>query len=224
MGPVVEGVVAGAEGAQTAVRALNGALSTGWARSVARIGTVCGVLSRRAAALSLGTLLVAGCSGGSDPTPSTLPTLTSTPSPTVTLAPVPPAATALTPQGADAFARFFYTQLNIAFKTSNAAMVAQLSDAGCTTCKIYEKGLRESLAAGKFFNGDTFKVIAVAAAPPDAAGSSVDVVGQIPARDIVNAQGTPLKHITADGRFHFVLQLKRVADRWVVAEISGENK
>ena len=178
------------------------------------------MLSRRAAALSLGTLLVAGCSGGSDPAPSTLPTLTSTPSPTVTLAPVPPAATALTPQGADAFVRYFFDQMNVAFRTSNASLIDALSTPACITCNNYEKALTEASKAGHFLNGDSFKISAVAAAPPEVDHSAVDVIGSLPARDVVDAQGKVSEHIAATSRFYFIVTVKRRANMWTVSDIA----
>ncbi len=145
------------------------------------------VFSRNVAAVAVGLMVVSGCSGGSDPGPSTLPTLSPTPSATVTVAPVPPAATALTPQGADAFVRYFFDQMNIAFRTSNASLIDALSTPACITCNNYERALTAADKAGHFLSGPTFAVTAVAAASPNGKGTTVDVVGKIPARDSIDS-------------------------------------
>jgi hypothetical protein len=68
--------------------------------------------------LALVAALVAGCSGGSGDKPSSLPTLTGPP-PSASPAAVPEAAKAKTALGADAFVRFYFEQLNVAFRTSS---------------------------------------------------------------------------------------------------------
>ena len=193
-------------------------VSTGWARGRDGIGTVEAMLPRMSAALALSLLTLSGCSGGDTP-PSTLPTLSTTSSSVPTASAVPSAATANTPQGADAFARYFFDQLNLAFRTSNAELIAALSTDDCTGCATYRQGLVDARAAGEFFNGDTFLVTAVAASPSDVKGTAVDVIGTLPARDSVDGQGRVIKRIGDHGRFHFVLQLRRRTGVWAVVEI-----
>ena len=181
------------------------------------------MLSRPAATLAVGALLLSGCSGGSDPGPSTLPTLSSTPTPTATLAPIPPAATALTPQGADAFVRYFFDQMNVAFRTSNASLIDALSTPACTTCNNYEKALEAAKQKGHFLSGPSFAITAVAASPPDARGSTADVIGKIPARDSVDAAGKVLAHLGAQPRFYFLVTVIRRDGSWVVDDIARGN-
>jgi hypothetical protein len=183
-----------------------------------------GVLSRSAAALSLGVLLLSGCSGGSEPGPSTLPTLSPTPTPSATLAPIPPAATALTPQGADAFVRYFFDQMNIAFRTSNASLIGSLSTPACFTCQNYVVSLRDRKRNGQFYVADTFAVTDVAAAPPEGTRTSVDVIGTLPARNSVDAQGRILEHFPAKARFYFVAKLERASNAWTVVDLSNGDR
>ena len=87
------------------------------------------------------TLVVAGCSGSTSDQPKVLPpVVTPSASPsvasTVSAGPVavPSAAAAATPQGAAAFVRFFYGELNGAFQDGNSKRIRVLSDPGCATC------------------------------------------------------------------------------------------
>lgn len=182
------------------------------------------MLSRTAAALTLGGLLLSGCSGGADAKPSVLPTLSPTPSATPTLDPVPPAATALTPQGADAFARYFFAQMNIAFRTSNASLIEALSTPACFTCHNYVASLQDRKRNGEFYDADTFAISDVAAAPPEGTHTTVDVVGTLPARNSVDAQGRIIERLPAKARFYFVAKLERAKNAWVVVDLSNGDR
>lgn len=199
---------------------MRSAFSTGWARTRLDIGTVERVLSRNVAVVGLWAALLSACSSGSDPAPVTLPSLTATPTPIVTLEPVPPAATALTPQGAEAFVRYFFDQMNEAFRTSNASLIDALSTPDCITCNNYESALMASKKAGNFLSGPSFALTAVAATPPDGKGSVADVIGRLPARDVVDARGKIVQRLPAKARFYFVVTVKPRGGAWVVTDIA----
>lgn len=163
-------------------------------------------------------LLASGCSGG-DAKPTTLPSLSATPSVTASPATVPTAAKAQTPQGADAFVRFFFKQLNVAFSSSEPSIIGAYSNGECTTCDTYEKAVAAARNDGHFLRGDSFVVSEVAAAPLQSLGTLVEVFGAIPARQLVDGNGKFLQTLTADGDFHFTVAVKRTSDGWLVSGI-----
>lgn len=160
-------------------------------------------------------LLTTACSDNKKP--QTLPSLT--PTPTATAAPVaiPSAATPATAQGADAFVRFFFTQLNAAFSDSNAGLLSGLIDPACGTCANYVRALRADPA--QVIQGPSFSVATVAAAPVESGGSYVEVVGTIPARKLVDRAGRVIRELPAEGRFHFTVAALRTSNGWVVRAI-----
>ena len=94
-------------------------------------------------------LTVAGCSGSGSDQPKVLPpvpsaTVAVTATPTTTAAPVvvPSAAVPATPQGAAAFVRFFYGELNGAFQDGHDERIRRLSDRLCATCNNYANAVR----------------------------------------------------------------------------------
>jgi hypothetical protein len=81
------------------------------------------------------------CSGGGDgqgaSAPATLPPITP-PSPTAPPTPIldlPTEAAAATPQGAEAFVRFFYTQVQRAYAEQDSRLLKPYVSDACTTCK-----------------------------------------------------------------------------------------
>jgi hypothetical protein len=168
--------------------------------------------------VALVVALATGCSGGSGAQPSTLPTLTG-PAPTASPAAVPEAAKAKTPQGADAFVRFFFSQLNVAFASSDSASMLAYANSECLTCGNYATGLDAAKKADHFFDGDSFEVQEVAARPLESLGTLVEVYGTLPARTQVNAAGAVLKKLPAEGRFHFTVAVKRQEAGWLVSGI-----
>jgi predicted lipid-binding transport protein (Tim44 family) len=100
---------------------------------------------RRAALVVLLAALLAGCnSEASEPAPlpkvSASGTAEASPSPSPTAA-VPPAAQAATPQGASAFARFFYAEVQRAFAEKDPEIIGRLSAPGCKTCDLFVASL-----------------------------------------------------------------------------------
>lgn len=177
-------------------------------------------MSRMSAALALSVLVSTGCSGGSDTPPSTLPTLSSTPSPTPTVEPVPSAATAETPDGADAFVRYFFAQMNIAFREARPELITALAQPTCRTCKRLADSLEKSRLKGELLNGDTFTVQATAATAVSASRGTVTVAGDLPARDATDSTGRVTRKIAAQGHFAFDVNIVWTLDRWLVDQMS----
>ncbi len=170
------------------------------------------------ASLLLATLagvLVTGCSGGSDK-PSTLPLLTPTPSPSASPTPTP-TDPAVTPVSLEAFVRFYFKQLNVAFSTNDAALIRRYSDPICKTCNNYAASIAGK--PGEFTRGDTFVLSDVAVPPLGTGVTDVEVFGDVPARAVVDKAGTVLRKITSDGQFHLTVSIAREGRAWRVASI-----
>jgi len=87
------------------------------------------------------SLLLAACGGDAKPGASSSSTSTSSPTTTAppTVSPttdpnIPLAARAHTPAGAEAFVRYFFDQVNLAWSTPNPTAVDGLYAPTCTTC------------------------------------------------------------------------------------------
>jgi hypothetical protein len=105
-----------------------------------------------AASLTVGGVVLSGCSGDGDPPATSTSTsstsssssMTTTPSTTTTSAttsPVklPPEATKHTEKGAEAFVRFYIDQLNEAWTRPDSKRLPPLSDPDCIACKSLQE-------------------------------------------------------------------------------------
>ena len=169
-------------------------------------------------------VLLSGCSGDSGDDPTTLPSLSATPFATASPVPIPPAAREKTPQGADAFVRFFFKQLNLAFSASDASLLTGLSNDECMACTNYEKAMVAARDNDHYLVGDSFTVSDAAAAPLQELGTRVEVIGSLPERKLVDGRGRPLSTYPARGRFHFTVTVKWNTGGWLVSAIAGEAK
>ena len=162
--------------------------------------------------------LLSGCAGGSD-SPRVLPSPTATPSASASPVPVPPQATPHTPQGAAAFVRFFFDQLNVAFSTSDAALVRRYSTANCGTCTLYAKSLEYGRSHGLRIEGDSFAITDVQAVPVASGSVVVEALGDIPAKKEVDATGRTVDSVAGHSHFHCTVILTAAADAWRVSDI-----
>jgi hypothetical protein len=160
-------------------------------------------------------VLVAACSGNAKP--QVLPTLQSTPTATVARSALPDPARSTTPQGAEAFVRYFFNQLNAAFSASDASLIEPLVDPQCSTCRNYMNALRAD--PSKVIRGPSFAVESVAASPVASGGSYVSVFGRVPARQLVSRDGQVLRSLPEEGVFNFTVAALRVADGWRIRAI-----
>jgi hypothetical protein len=168
--------------------------------------------------IALVVALVSGCTGGSGEKPTVLPTVSTLPPP-ASPAPVPEPAKAKTPQGADAFVRFFFAQMNLAFASGEGGLIMAFSNEQCVACRGYEDAVATERQAGRHLLDDTFNVKEVAARPLEPLGTLVDVFGDLPARRQVDAAGRPVRTIVSGGAFHFQVGVKLTATGWVVSGI-----
>jgi hypothetical protein len=112
-----------------------------------------------AASLTVGGVVLSGCSGDGDPPATSTSTsstsssssTTTTPSTTTTSAttsPVklPPEATKHTEKGAEAFVEFFMDQVSEAWTRPQAGLIPPLSESDCIACQSFEKTAKDLVA------------------------------------------------------------------------------
>lgn len=130
------------------------------------------VTIRTVAALSATvTLVLSGCS--SDPEPKVLPPAPSA-APSTGALPLPSEAAAETPQGAAAFTRFYFSEVNRSYALLDPAPVRALSAPDCNSCKNIIEDIERLKAAGLTVAGDRFR-LEFAEAPPVGADASAIV-------------------------------------------------
>ena len=114
------------------------------------------------------SLLLAACGG--DAKPGVSSSSTSTSSPTTTAPPttspttdpnIPVAARAHTPAGAEAFVRYFYSQLNVAWSKPQAGLISVLSAPTCKSCAALETTATDLVKNGQHYDGPPVTVLSV---------------------------------------------------------------
>jgi hypothetical protein len=183
------------------------------------------IRTMRALALTLAaTAAVVSACGGSSSGPRTAPPVSTSPasvsSPTPAAAAVPAAAKAATSTGAEAFARFFYTQVVRAFAAKNPALIASISAPGCTACESYIRSLTKLRDNNERVEHFSIKVISVVAPAVTGASARADVSWSQP--DVAVRYDASGKEIFRDGPYRRVdtqLNLLRQGDGWLVSEI-----
>lgn len=108
------------------------------------------------------SVVVAGCGDRGDRVEASAPSVSSSaesPSLSVTQSPsvagegpsVPQAARQRTPAGAEAFVRFYFTQLNVALMTANPEAIRSLSASGCRFCSQNMENAVEMATKGEHY-------------------------------------------------------------------------
>jgi len=115
------------------------------------------------------SMLLAACGGDAKPGASSSSTSTSSPTTTAppTVSPttdpnIPVAARAHTPAGAEAFVRYFYERLNVAWTAPSAGILSPLCQPSAIACAANEKTATRLVSEGHRYDGNpvTVKVIA----------------------------------------------------------------
>lgn len=168
----------------------------------------------------LTAVLVAAC--GSEPeSPRPLPPVSPAASPSASAAPeVPAQARAATPQGAAAFARFWFDALNRAAATGDTAELRALSTSACTACTRFADSIDFLYSQGGI-RGGVFSLVA-AEAPPIEPGddeAAVTVVYNVTATEQLAADGSVSKRIEPLNNVSGEMTLRRAGDGWLAAEL-----
>jgi len=121
-------------------------------------------------------MLLTGCGGDTRPdasrssTASSLPTTTAAPTTsaptTSTTSPttdpnIPAAARLHTPAGAEAFVRYFYSQLNVAWTKPSSGLISALSSPSCKSCAGLEATATDLVKKGQHYNGSPVTIVSV---------------------------------------------------------------
>lgn len=141
-------------------------------------------MRRSAAVLVLASALLAGCSDSSDTAPGSLPPATGSteaglsspaaapaarepnePSPRASLPPVvrPPEADEPTAEGAAAFARYWYAELDRAYDLLDSRRIQALSHRQCQVCQRYIEDIDLAAREGEVYRGGGFQVLSAVA-------------------------------------------------------------
>lgn len=189
------------------------------------------------AAATAATLALAGCSGGDEeptatptattssttspsPSGSTSPSATSSPSPSVSIS-LPSAARANTEAGAIALGKFFITELDRAYVTTDSSTIEAVSTSTCGGCKAV-------VTAIKGLRGDGVHqvrpAVSIAGAEfvPIQGAQAVDVFASytaVPRIDSKGAQVTPGK----SEKVAYRLTVAWIGDSWNVVETDVLN-
>jgi len=180
--------------------------------------------------LAASMLLLSGCGGDSKPTASSSNTTTSPPTTTVSAATsasptpsasrptdpnIPAAARAHTPAGAEAFVRYFYSQLNIAWSKPQAGLISSLSAPTCKTCAALEGSAVDLASKHQRYRGDVFTVGTVSSIGE----SEVLVVGEQPPGAVIDVKGSVVKSKTTAQKAKFVIAVEWHAGGWRIHEM-----
>jgi hypothetical protein len=178
----------------------------------------------RALALTLAAVAaLSACGGSSSGRPQTLPPVSASPapvtSPTPAAAAVPAAAQAATSAGAEAFARFVYTQIKLAFETKNPDLVRAISAPGCASCDRFVNSITKLRDNNE--RVENFGMNVMFAVSPAVTGETtrVDVSWSSPEMIRYDASG---KVLTREGPFRRVddqMNLVRKGDGWLIAQL-----
>ncbi|HEY8653627.1 MAG TPA: DUF6318 family protein [Dermatophilaceae bacterium] len=134
------------------------------------------------------SMLLAGCGGDAKPDSSSSSTPTSTPTttavPTTTASPttdpnIPVAARAHTPAGAEAFVRYFYSQVNTAWTKPSAGLISALSSSGCLSCDALEATAADLVKKRQHYDGPPVTIVTVGSIGESSPGHPEVVVQSI---------------------------------------------
>ena len=170
------------------------------------------------------SMLLAACGGDAKPGAPSSSTSTSTPtttaSATTTASPttdpnIPVAARAHTPAGAEAFVRYFFVQLNVAFGQPKTGLVSALSDPTCKTCLAFEGTAADLASKRQHYRGDAFALESVGSIGE----SEVLVVGTQPPGAVVDINGSVVKSRTEAQPIKFSVAVAWFSQGWRIREI-----
>lgn len=134
-------------------------------------------------AVALGGLGVAGCTNGKDdptpsPTTSTSISVSSSPSPSSgspspspsPSVSIPAEAMQQTPEGAVAFVKFYFDQVNKAYMTPDATLLPALGESGCKSCASAQTEVLEMVSKGQRYSDSVISLSDVSAQAGASAG------------------------------------------------------
>ena len=124
------------------------------------------------------------------------------------------------PAGAKAFAKHFFGQVNKAYTTPQAGLLAPLSTPNCKTCTVFETTAAGFVAQSQRYDRAAVSILEVSidSDPPPAGITLVDVVvRQLPAK-VIDGKGKTVVSVTEE-KGVFVVQLRFDTAGWAVDTI-----
>lgn len=175
-----------------------------------------------AAAGLLALALTAACSSEPEE-PQALPSVSpvASASPSAAPAVVPPSAQAETPQGAAAFARFFYAEVQRAFAQKDPGIVQRLSAPGCEACRLFDASLTALRDNNERVTPVEFEIVAAEAPAITGPTARVDVIFNTKAVQRFDATGKLLYEEAAAVNDEVQLTLVRSGSSWLVQEVQA---
>jgi hypothetical protein len=155
-------------------------------------------------------LLASGCSA--DEPPSTLPPLTASPSPTAS--PTPTGIHEATPEGANAFTRCWFAELNAAFTSRDSSRLRLLSASDCDVCNNFAAAIDELARTDQRVSGGGITLLFVEVAPLEADGAIVEIAYRRAASTRLDAQQRPVATGAPTPRQLAQVKLVRAASGW----------
>jgi hypothetical protein len=170
-------------------------------------------------------LVVAGCGGDPQASPTPTPSM-STASP-VSTTPSPPAmpdaARANTKAGAIAFVRHYIDLINYAQATGDVGPLAAVEDAGCKSCTSARDGVRKHYASGGTVKGGNWHIRSASAIANGAiSGWVVDLAMRFDRQVVSFGDSLPDK-VNPASRNLISVQVSRNDDTWKVLQWTRGN-
>lgn len=153
------------------------------------------------------------------PSPSTSAPPTTTPAgtPSPTPPPQPAASRDDTPAGAEAFARYWLTALDYAYKSGDTKPFRALG--ACPSCESLASGIEKYYSTGGRFEGGTFAADDVKTTRHVGGSAAlVDLVYSRSAGQAIPSAG-PARVVAAESGTEFLITLERASQRWRVSSV-----
>lgn len=174
---------------------------------------------RRVGLLAVLCAALVACSGGGGKA-VVLPKISASSPASASPDPVPTAAKAPTPEGAAAFARFFYARVTEAFAAKDPSLLAVLSEPGCKTCQRYLASLTRLRDRNERVTPVVFQILFAEAPSNNGMTARVDVQYNAPATTRYDSSGRVIYQEKAAARVNETVELVRRAGAWKIAEIA----
>ena len=163
---------------------------------------------------------LAGCSSHADK-PRVLPTLAPTsasPAPSPSPVPKPTGIEAATPQGAAAFARYWYAQITEAYKRRDPELIRRLSAPSCRPCSRFVDSIAAVRDEGQRVSGVVYTITLAEAPAISGPYVRVDVIYNVPEALRFDRAGKVVEREAAATGRQVELTLVRRGTTWLVKD------
>jgi len=124
-----------------------------------------------------------------------------------------------TPAGAEAFAKYFHDQLNVAWGQPRTGLLASLSLPGCKTCTALESNAKDMATAQRHTLGDAVRLDSVDVGGSEPNGDQrVVITGAQLKTSVVDSNGLKIRDIAASP-IRSVATIRWTASGWLISEI-----